>query len=51
MLWVEVSGSRPVVKGDAAIGEPKKAFRLENDLVVCGTDNTDRIPAPAEVTR
>ena len=51
MVWIDVRGKNPVQKGDVAIGEPKKAFRLENDIVVCGDTNTERVAAPEDVPR
>ena len=49
MLWIDVLGKNPVQKGDVATGEPKKAFRLGNDIVVCGDSNTERVAAPDDV--
>lgn len=50
MLWVDVKGNKPVFIGARDIGEPKKAFRMDNDLVVCGSTNTERIAAPSPVS-
>ena len=49
LLWIDVIGSGPVYKGEVDIGEPMKTFRLENDIVVCGRSNTERIAAPKDV--
>lgn len=51
MLWLDVSGKNPVHKGDVRIGEPKKAFRLGYEIVVCGDSNTERVAAPKDVPR
>ena len=49
MVWIDVLGRHPVHKGDVDIGEPKKAFRMGNDIVVCGDNNTERVTAPDDV--
>jgi hypothetical protein len=51
LVWIDVHGERPSQKAELAVSEVQKAFRIENDIVICGPDSTFRVKCPDIVAR